>query len=568
MSFATQVRQVMRRDAREARWFLVALGALLVVAALQGLTPDSRWGTAEGPLGTGWLVLRAAVMLAAATITLTFLPNDGPRAAWRTLPITPIAVWVARLAWGALLVGVVGAVCLLALAAVPLDAALRAEAVLQTAFSVGKHAIVGTLVALVAGSRTRVLLLLPAVLVVALVAYAFFAVTGMPEPTRHAILWIISPTGSVLLLAVGTLLATWPFLSRQRGTASRWVGFAAAVLLLALGQWDAAHADAGAGVALDRAPAVERSSLLAGLDTSRISFRLSSGTDTSELPLESGIEPVVVGVPWAKLHLVPTVETTPSENRVVWRARQVWLGDAPSDSLKVMSSVDVIAAPGTLALPGVHRWLNAPPTLPLPVTAAVPQERLRDVRREGQTASVTLEVERQRATILAQLPLGEAGAATGPWQRLTTARLVARSDGPAVRMKTVLLRGPRTDGRTTPDFDYDLSFALLNPSTGEAVHLVAHSRSGGDISWMLDPTLFRARTLELQIFGSGLPVTLDSLGQPRYEYPDDAWLRASSLVMIGWEVIERGPLTLSAPITARVTSTAQSVQSVQPEPKD
>lgn len=565
MSFATQVRQVMRRDAREARWFLVALGALLVVATLQGLAPDSRWSTAEGPLGTGWLVLRAAVMLAAATITLTFLPNDGPRAAWRALPITPTAVWVARLAWGALLVGVVGAVCLLALATVPLDASLRTEAVLQTVFGLGKHAIVGTLAALVAGSRTRVLLLLPVVVVAALVAFAFFAVTGTPEPIRQAILWCITPSGSLLLLAVGALLATWPFLSRQRGTAARWVGFAAAVLLLALGQWNAAHADAGSGIAREDAPGVTSAALLAGLDTTRISFQLSSGTDASDMAPPAGMAPVVVGAPWARLQLVPTIETTPSDDRIVWRPRHVWLGDAPADSLRLMSTADVIAVPGTLALPGVRRWLNAPPTLPLPVTAAVPQERLPDVRRENQTASVTLEVERQRATILAQLPLGEAGAATGPWQRLTTAQLVARSDGPAVRVKTVLLRGPRTDGRTTPEFGFDLSFALLNPSTGEAVHLVAHSRNGGDSGWMLDPTLFRAHTLELQIFGSGLPVTPDSLGQPHYAYPDDAWLRASSLVMIGWEVVERGPLTLSAPLTARVTTT---VKAVQPVPND
>jgi len=553
MSFATQVRQVMRHDAREARWFLVVLAVLLIASTLQGLDPGGRWNAMESPLGAGGLLLRAAVMLAAGVITLTFLPGDGPRAAWRVLPITPRAVWVARFVWGAVLLGAVSSVCLLVLATIPLDVSVRVAAAGNVMLVMGRYVVAAVLVTLAAGSRRYVLVLVPVTGITALVAYAFLAVTGLPEPFGRALRWLTTTPGSIALLSLGALLASWPFLVRSRTATPRWVAFIAAVLLLSVGRSDEAHAALGPGIVREAAPLVETASLRVTLDTTTRTVYVprAEPLDTSTFSSEQSLS---VDWPHARLRLEPVLVSRASTDRIVWRPRRVWLGDSQRDSLPLNSTIAVTAVPGVPVLPGVGSWRNAPAAEVPFASVSVARDRVDEVRRIGQTASLTLEVERQRSTVLTSLPLGDAGAPSGPWARMANARLVEIGGRPLVRAETVLLRGPRTDGRTTAGAGLELTFALVNPSAGDAVHLVARANRGTRSSWMLDPSLFQRITFDLEIVPDGLPFTQDSLGRRVHEYPDVAWLRAASLAVIGWEAVERGPLTLAAPITDRVST--------------
>jgi hypothetical protein len=123
MTWFAQVRHVMAKDVRQARWFLIAYGSVVLLATAHAL----QWpGASNGILDTSMFM----VVVTGMFLVASFIQADSPfrsDAFWASRPFHPMAMLVAKLSLATLVVMVpalTGQLAALADNAVPMTSLL------------------------------------------------------------------------------------------------------------------------------------------------------------------------------------------------------------------------------------------------------------------------------------------------------------------------------------------------------------------------------------------------------------------------------------------------------------
>ncbi|HMS04139.1 MAG TPA: hypothetical protein PKE51_14240, partial [Gemmatimonadaceae bacterium] len=512
MPFTTQLVQVLRRDLRNVRWLLAGYALMLARAAWEGrrlLTPtpfvsDDPWAFQASSSVLGVTATHLITFGLAAVLALGFAPRGGaarPESqAWRTLPITPRAVVVARVAWVALGVALTALTTWYTLLPLPLPSALHLEITTSVAASTLTVLVAGALLAVVAGSLRRLMfgaLALTVALLIGITALAAsdFGVHATPIISMGT-LGFTTPSVFVLsaiaLLLLGLLLQSrrvrWPL--RAAGAV------VALYLLLANGARVPFRAPPVPPVApTDIARAVSLEATFArpvasGTSTLNVLASASGGgtmgprfDGASELrPLVDGADAVEIAPPVAAarntIQLWPRFETPETRDRIVWRPRSAMVRSDAREWPWTTYGEDVVLTTGDPLPEQDYRPLNRA-AISIPTIVAFAADDSSTVDAADAHVSLTVDVERQQPTLLALVPL-DGSAASGPWAPFVTLRLIDSAPRPpTVGVRLTQLFASRLDGRTRGGPGDDVSFALVHPPRAELLHLSHTSRIGG-----------------------------------------------------------------------------------------
>jgi hypothetical protein len=571
MPFLTQVRQVLQQDAREARWALVAFVATLGYAVVQGrqlleplpIIDDSfrvptDWSTATV------VVAPLVTFLLAGLVALTFAPAVGTsrhrNQAWRTLPIEPNAVWLARVLWVLAAAALALAVAWLALLPLPITAGSRLSIAASVAMSTVAIMLAGAMLASVAASvrtflgwilLTPVLLFVVPLLMLLLPEDGSMVNVGIDFERSARSISNVHVFG-LALLSTATL---WALLrARRLGWLARGgVGAVALCLLWANILRTPAPAQTAVGASLPTLVAVTtpQATLDRVSGTNTMISRPNDGRDTStDLVRDNAAfrASAATGLnepPHFALRFEPQLVSRAGQDRVVFRPRAATVYTAGVAWRFSTVPSDRIVAPGDPSLGAHVRWLNArPPGVQTTYARATRQPSdMPGLARS--TASLTIDVERQQPVVLAQLPL-DGSPASGPWRRFVRAQLTAPADSEhTVRVSLARLSGMHALSASDEAATGELTYALLHPVRGEAVYLTTRRHFTSSVrGWALAPSLFDAVHAGLYPAGT-TPSTMRDVANAE-------WLRGATLVVIGWRTVERGAIALEAPLAAPV----------------
>jgi hypothetical protein len=574
MSLFTQVRQVLRRDVRDARWLLLAYAVTLGYAVAQGralLSPQfasedlslaiSTAAVAPALLAVGLLVL------VSATLALHFAPSAGGTThtaqLWLTLPIAPQAVWAARMLWliGAFLAAL--AVTWLVLLPLPITSMTRLRTAAAIALNSGALLLAVTLLAIAAGSRRRLLFWM----IGGMVAVPALGVLFRLLPIDPAVGDRLGDAASSVSLPVSALLvaggASVYLLLRARHL-TWWSRAGAAALAYAVFVANATRAPAAPQPAAMRELPSMLTVARAEASLGRVGTTMLSSGPADRAGVRGGImdsastrrtaDAVMVSLPddgvrQYTLRLHSKATAVQDVDRLVFRTRSatVRLRDA-RHTFRTSADETVVAAGDPLAGRAV-RWLNAPEPGMTSLFAFSTRRSDPVPAATTATAEFIVDVERRQPVLLASIPLGGA-APSGPWRRFVGARVMA----PANSLHTLLAQliqpvGLRAEAQGVDRAVQDITFALLHEARQEALHLTTASTSGSSLGWALSPMLFHGLRAELRPvepapFGARTPPTAGAR-------PDSAWLRCASLLVIGWRTVEHGALALEAPVVLK-----------------
>jgi hypothetical protein len=581
MSFRTQLRQVLARDVRTTRYLLFAIAGLLLGAALERdrvlqlppVTPDS-WVSTEGMSGVAFVATRLALLALGGALALAFAPRipSAATGGWRTLPIAPSAVWSARLLWVLLVSALLLATTAFVLQPLPLDGGTVLTLAASVTLGALSWFVASALLAATAGSlRQFVGLVVAAPLTLLLVAVLQEQLSKTwPTLSLLPTLPTTTPAQTVALLVASLGLLGSMLDRRMLGWPVRAAGVLTAVALLLVNTMRsdapsplAARAElpplvsrADVRIALERVTRVRPLDATLRLDLERITDSLRvSGAPMPVLVADQ--PPVIARVGDAgdsplgiRLRIETRLAASDSTARLVWRARHLRVSGRTSGDARTLHvhGSDGVSAEPAPSLPSVVRWLNEPRGMALPMLAPV-DDPARSSVEAASRAVLTLDVERQRPSLLALLAL-DGSAASGPWK--DHVRLLPRAESPRpdqVWANLLLVRRPGEERRAgIADLADDFTFALVNASRGEALHLDRQSRSITDRVATLAPWLVGVLEVGLGVPMESPPVWSDSLPSRLPGVVDDAWLRGASLAVIGWRTVERGALQLEAPV--------------------
>jgi hypothetical protein len=571
MTFVTQVQQVMRRDFAEARWALAAYAATLAYVAWEGRRmlsppPFPATGTVtvmDTNLPLTYLLVPIVTVLLAAFIALAFAPMVGPaRSApppWRTLPIAPAAVWSARLGWFLLAGLLVFAVGWWSLLPMPLPAPIRVEAATTATLRTLVLFITGALLAMAATSlRALAIWVLTLPLVALLALQLLLALANRVEPGAGVAAGLPGGSTAGVLALLAVALFAWGALlhARHLGWPGR-VATVSLVLYLLLANM------ARVSPALPAPAQAAQPSLVAdaSLEVSLREFQPGSATlralpnratTNSATPSDPLTDPRVAAAmldqapppeasPGVQVHV--RVLPAPTNDRIVWRERSSMLEHGTSTWPFTTTGTDIVIAAGTPLPDRALRALNAPPPSVRPAFNSRLHKGAPLPGTPGANARLTLDVERQQPTLLALVPL-DGRPATGPWRAYVRARFDETPErGPSAVVRLTQVQASRLDGRTVSGARADVTFVLVHDEREELAHLDADVNYGGEQPWALAPGLLHTRQSSLRPTPWRAPT--DSATVPTI---DAAWVRGASLAVIGWRAVERGTLTLEAPV--------------------
>jgi len=561
MSFTTQVRQVLQRDAQNARWALVAFVATLGYAVVHGrqLLEPLPILSESFSVPAGWSAAAAAVaplvtFLLAGLVALTFAPAVGswrrPNQAWRALPITPNAVWLARMLWVLGSFALAMAVTWLVLLPLPIAAIARLCVATSVATNTATIMLAGAMLASVAGSVRTFLgwMLITPVLVFVIPLLDLFgwgpgvAWTLLTVSTAHVV--------GLALVTAATLLAL--LRARQVGWLARGSAGAVALCLLwanVVRKPSPSHATVAASLPTLVAVSTPRASLERVSGTIMITSDDQAGAPADLTPANSALRLAAstnIDNPiYFTLLFEPQLVSRAGQDRVVLRPRDATVRTADGPWRFHVASADAVVSPGALSLGTGVRWLNAPQP-GVQATTATATRRPSDVPvLDRSTASFTIDVARQQPVVLAQLPL-DGSPATGRWRRFVRAQLTAPADSEhTVRVSLARLSGTHTRSAADEVATNSLTYALLHPVRGEALHLTTRRHFTSSVrGWALAPSLLDAVHAGLYPAGTTSSTMRD--------LADADWLRGATLVVIGWRTVERGAIALEAPLAAPV----------------
>lgn len=563
MSFLTQVRQVLQRDTQNARWALIAFVATLGYAVAQGrqlLEPlpiidnsfsvPADWSTATV------VVAPLVTFLLAGLVALAFAPLVGagsrPNQAWRSLPITPNAVWVARMLWVLGSFVLTMAVVWLVLRPLPIAGDTRLSIVTSVAMNTAAIMLAGTVLASVAASVRTFLgwMLLTPLLVFIIPLLDLFGV-------GPGVAWTLLTVTTTLV--VGLALVTAAVLlallrARRVGWLARGGAGAMALCLLwanIVREPAPSHADVQASLPTLVAVSTPRASLERVSGTIMIATMSDDPAGaTADLPransaLRSSASTSVDAPIYFTLRLEPQLVSRSAQDRIVLRPRAATVRTADGTWRFHVASTDAVVSPGDLPLGTDVRWLNAPQP-GVQTASATATRRPSDVPVLDQsTASFTIELARQQPVVLAQIPL-DGSPSSGPWRQFMRAQLTAPADSEhTVRVSLARLSGTHARSASHEVVTTTVTYALLHPVRGEAMHLVTRRHFTSSVrGWALAPSLLDAVHAGLYPAGTTAATMRD--------VADAEWLRGSSLVVIGWRTVERGAMALEAPLAAPV----------------
>ena len=589
----TQLQQVLHRDVHRARWLLAGFVLMLVHAAWEGrrlLVPapfvsDDPWafpggGSVHGVTGAHLLTFGLAAVLA-----LGFAPLVGAvrpdTQAWRTLPITPRAVWLARVVWVALGVLLTAVTTWLTLLPVPVPAALRLEIATSVAASTATLLVTGALLAVVAGSLRALVFGALAVTIAVLIGFSILmasasGVYGAPVISAGTLGFT---TPAVLVLAVVALLLLAVLLGSRR---VRWplrTGVALVASYLLLANWmrvpvpappapPVAPTNLAGVISLDARYAEQATgdaNSLGFIEPGRGGYPVASHADIAsglaprlDDANRAGLErPIASERNTVKLWL--QLETPETPDRVVWRPRAATVRSGAQERPFLTVGTDVVLANGNPLPERRYRPLNQeavsiPSAVAFARDDAAGNERANVAANEtaNERIALTVDVERQQPTLLALVPL-DGSAASGPWAPFVTYRVIDSASGPpTVGVRLTQLFASRLEGRTRGGPDNDLTFALVHPARAELLHLSPTSRVGGDRPWSLNAGLIHLKQMMLQVVDR--QVTRDTTARESITLPDASWYREASLAVIGWRVVERGAIEVDAPVREAMLS--------------
>ncbi|MCU0617033.1 MAG: hypothetical protein MUD17_08135 [Gemmatimonadaceae bacterium] len=575
MSLITQVRQVLRRDARDARWLLLAYVVTLGYAIVQGralLRPPALLGEAsvlaQSPAFVPALLFLALLFLLSSTIALHFAPRVGRTShdaqAWLTLPIAPEAVFAARMCWvlGAVLTSLL--VTWLVLLPLPITPTTRLRTAGAIALNSGALLLAGTLLAIAAGSLRRLLLWMiggvVAVPVLGLVVEALPVdpsisdrVELMSDAMRNLSLpllglLIVGGAGVYLLFrarhltwwsrAAATALAIMVVIvnAGRAPDAPRPTAQDALPSLLTSTGADVSLGSAGSNIILAAPVRVSRGGAIA-VDTAA-ARRASAAAMASSMPDD--------GMRQYTMVLHPNATAVHAADRLILRARSASVRTADGTHA-FRTQLDETVLAGGDPLPGRDvRWLNTPASDDASLFAFTSRRADAVQPAAPATAEFVVDVERRQPVLLATHPL-DGRAPTGPWHPFVGLRVTAPTDSlhtllVHVNKPTALYTGANGVDRAIQD----VTFVLLHETRGEALHLTTDRMSAGSLGWALSPTLIDGVRAGLRPVTTGRDVM----------HPDSAWLRGASLVMIGWRTVEHGALALRVPVRQQTASRA------------
>jgi len=587
MTFVTQIRQVVQRDLGDARWVMAAYATTLAYVAWEGrqmLPPQPFRPDDAGVPGDGaplpYVLVPLLTFLLAAFVALVFAPLVGPARQtpphWRTLPIAPAAVWSARIGWLLLAGLLVFGIAWWTLLPMPLPAGIRLEAATTATLRSCSFFLSGALLAMAATSLRTLAVWVLALHVVALIALQvalFFLDRAAPGGGLHTALPGTTTAGGFGLVLLTLLLIGGLLKARQVG----WPGRLAAVglaLYLLLANMSRVSPALPAPVQSAQPSLVAEASLDASLrrfdaggavivrslgDRTTAGGAPAGGAPAAGAPADDALTEAQAAAatplrtPPADaspgLRFLATVTPAPTSDRVVWRSRSAVLLDGRSAWQFDAAGRDVVIATGTLFPDRALRVLNAAPlSIPTAYTSRL-HERAPAPGTIGTRARLTLDVERQQPTVLALVPL-DGRPATGPWHPFVRARFdELLQSGPGVVVRLTQVQAARLDGRTSNGSNADLTFVLLHEARGELLYLDSFVNYGGNRAWALAPGLLHARQSTLT--PTRLRAPHDSTARPA---PDASWYRGATLAVIGWRVVERGALTLEAPVAPQTAS--------------
>jgi len=511
MTFLAQVRHVVAKDLREARWFLAAYAALVV-----GVTVHAAgWFSGTGIAGGLWSLLVMPVGMFAAASVVQADPPLRSTAFWMSRPLASSAVLAAKLVVALAIVslGVAGQVLALAAYDVPMREILGSVGGSALMFMTWMLA-ASVFAAVAADLRTFTLLLLAA-LVLAVVASAIERIDVAPALAAG-----IGRLWTVMAVGVATTILAWAYRRRDIALPLRVVVAALVALLIFVGPPIAAAGAEG----VKRAPAADH-----------VGGRLQL------LPIDR--RHLATGVSHAMLQVDPR----PGYSMRLGNARMTFHlhGGASMtiglDDAMALTQFGVpdIAGVQWLADVGSGPWSYG---LEIPMTA---EQRALVVRSAD---SVTLEgrVTTTVASVAAVVPLRPGNASASRGRRFFIDGVTREGDQVTLDLMSAAVVRPEPVRRARSTASYDpfaTRYALLNRSRGEAIALTRMSGHGSGGGLVLP-----GPTLEVHHYQVS---TAPRMPRASASVIDDRWLADAELVAIDW--ISRGAhqVRLTAVVGAR-----------------
>ena len=518
MTALAQVRHILLKDVREARWLLLMYVSLVAVATLRSI----NWMiSAQGVMG---LLLVITIVLVGAFAAASVVQADSPTshsAFWTKVPLNPLAMVAAKATFILLLIGIGVVGQALGVAAYAIDAAEVAAFSGRSALAFGVWLLFGVLLAAVLPDLrafTLAFILIPLGSFIGMNFVFLSLMAASADPTAERLPSLIpglSMTGARIIgLAVqlgSVALIVWLYRTRDVG---RW--WRAAGVLLAVGMF----------LPLAGGPVFTTPGEVVPPDQ-RFSFALASeGTDVR---VGSGVSD--------ELRFV--IEAPPMPTHLAWGLAHgaLIIGLREGSSLRIPLRGLPSSSEGlTPRLTGV-RWFEPPPRaggghqVSASLTAA--QQRL---VTEGIT-SVALEGEIHvfEATVVATLPLVVNTEIAVDGRRIRLDEWTDGSSGPTIRLRQSAVGRDRLSHLPVTPTPTN-GCALINRGRSEGLVLPQYG-GGGSIDGLVLP---------------GTPVRSEEwrcrrLHWDGLERPTDEWLRDAELMIVSR--VHRGsyPLRVELP---------------------
>ena len=244
MTAVAQVRHILIKDIREARWLLVVYVALVALATLRG----AGWMISSWPGEVGFILV-IAIVLAAAFAAASVVQADSPTrhgAFWTRLPVDPLAMLGAKMTFVLVLVGIGVAGQSIGVAGYGIGGAEVATFAGRSALAFGVWLLFALLLAAVLPdfrAFSLAFILIPIVSFVLVNVVVFSMMAASTDPPTEAIPGLIPGLGVrgthiiSLLVRVGSIaLMVWLYRTRDVGRRVRAAGLLlAASLFVPLG---------------------------------------------------------------------------------------------------------------------------------------------------------------------------------------------------------------------------------------------------------------------------------------------------------------------------------------------
>lgn len=492
MRLLAQVRHVMGKDLREARWALGAYVAfvLAVTARVAG------WLSETGLSGALWMLLVVPLGLFAAAIVLQTDPPLRSDAFWASRPLSPGAVLVAKLLMAVAIVVVGAAGQFAALMAYDLPAGDAIAKAGQSGMVFGVLVLAALVLAAVTGELRTFALALLAIPVLGVLASSL-AFELPPAPAG-----VVNVARTVGGVAAGLLLLAWVYRARDVRMILR-IAASATVLAMLFG------------------PPARPS----GAPPS------ASVTPAGALPYGSvallSLDPVEIGRQGVHLRAIANLRSEAYELQLMDRRVTFYLRDTSFVAPPSQEASTRLVWSSLPIMPDVH-WLQSRGARrgPAGITVELPASQRMLLARGVDSVTIEGDLVASEATVAAAIPLVKHAPITRRGRRFYIEDLAHDGRHAALDLRTTSVLDPDSD----EDVPFAANFGLVNRTRGEAIVLNRGNSQGSSGGLVLPGAGLRVNRMALS--------TEDNFNRPDPPSVDSGWMAEAELIAI--ERVTRG----------------------------